>query len=159
MLLVEASWYITENINTEFTSKHSALGFACCQVSQLFYRAGVLTSNDSVLVSFLKKKQAKSSAATCSCLPVQVQNQASASSPYVTVGRPRESYFLNTHCLSTRLLTAQKSDGWTDQREEGDLSFSSLQDPGWQGRPRPRWRVAIKRYKVLIRRQPSLPSL
>lgn len=106
----------------------------------LFYRARGLTTNDFVLFPFCQGKKKKAN-------PNLLQQPAPAflsrsrvrpaSFPYVTVGRPQESYFLNTHCLSTLLLTTQKSDVWTYQREEGDPSSSSLQDLGVTGQTSP----------------------
>ena len=118
-----------------------------------FCRNRGLTSNDFVLTSFLKKADPNLMHQPVPAFLSRSGSQASVSFPHVTVGRTLESYFLNTHFLSTLSLTAWKSDVWPYQQGEATPIYSSLQDMGWYGRPCPSWHVAMKRCKVLIRMQ------
>lgn len=97
----------------------------------LFYRARVLTSNGFVLLPLWKKGKPKPFAATCACLPVQVQSQAC----FLPIRHRRKATSWTR--LSTLLLTTQQGDVWTYQRGEGDPSSSPVQDPGATGQTSP----------------------
>lgn len=117
MLLVEASWYITENINTEFTSKHSALGFACCQVSQLFYRAGVLTSND--CPCFLSEK--KQTQVFCSNLLLPSCPGPESGLRFLSICHSRKASgkLLPEHTLLVHPASDSSKEWWMDRSARG----------------------------------------
>lgn len=114
MLLAAALWYTSSHIYLECYCPSSSRFPSALVFRAAFCRTRVLASNDFVLTSFLKKSKPKPAPAFLS----RSGNQASASFPHISVGRTRESYFLNTHFLSTLPLTAWKSDVWTYQRGE-----------------------------------------
>lgn len=90
-----------------------------------------------VLTSFLKKANQNLLQQPAPAFLSRSGNQASVSFPRVTVGRTRESYFLNTHFPSAQPLTAGKSDVWTYQRREGDPQLQRFAGHGmiWQTLP------------------------
>lgn len=76
----------------------------------------MLTSKAFILTSFLKQANQSLLWQPAPAFLSRSGNQAPVSFPRVTVGRTRESYFLNTHFLSTEPLTAGESDEWTYQK-------------------------------------------
>lgn len=116
----------------------------------LFYRARVLTSNGFVLFPLWKKGKPKPFAATCACLPVQVQSQAC----FLPICHSRKA--------TSWTRTACPPCFWQLKRvmyghiREGKVTLAPAlyKTRGRQGRPRPSWHRAVERCKVLIRRQP-----